>query len=77
MTVPCCHSLLSHPAQIVKKDAPEEVVAGFGSKVAKLSALKPDSIVILLDACVLSANCSSCSSEAHAACIPTRPLGCR
>ncbi len=35
----------------MKKDAPEEVVDGFGAKFAKLSALKSDSIVILLDAC--------------------------
>lgn len=43
---------LSHglAVQVTKKDAPEEVVADWGSKLAKLSALKEDSIVVLLDA---------------------------
>lgn len=37
-------------AQVAKRDEPEEVVADWGAKLSKLSALKSDSIVVLLDA---------------------------
>jgi hypothetical protein len=36
--------------QVVRRGEPEEEVPDWGSKLAKLSALKPDSILILLDA---------------------------
>ena len=39
----------SDVVQVVRRGEPEEEVPDWGSKLAKLSALKPDSIVILLD----------------------------
>jgi hypothetical protein len=35
--------------QVVRRGEPEEEVPDWGGKLAKLSALKPDSVLILLD----------------------------